>query len=230
MEVYGHRLNRQSRGVRSCPHAHITKLGLTHNHCVNVPTGNTYNKYATKNPIEAKLVARFLSRFDELLPNTNVARILEVGTGEGHVAARVTKRYPNAFLAAVDLRDDQLAAQWRSVGLAASFALGESLPFPDQTFDFVMSVEVLEHVSDPAAVLAELARVAKGPVVLTVPNEPIWRIANMGRGKYLRQLGNTPGHINHWSTSSFRRLVEQHLTVTSCVTSFPWMLVGARSR
>ena len=197
---------------------------------MNVPTGNTYDKYATKNPIEAKLMARFLSRFDVLLPDANMKRILEVGTGEGHIAERVADRYPHAFLAAVDLRDEELAARWRIAGLAASFATGESLPFPDRTFDLVMSVEVLEHVSDAPAVLAELARVAKGPVILTVPNEPIWRMANMGRGKYVRQLGNTPGHINHWSSGAFRRLVEQHFTVTACVRSFPWTLIGAMSR
>jgi hypothetical protein len=30
-----------------------------------------------------------------------------------------------------------------------------------------------------------------------VPREPIWRIGNMARGRYLGDLGNTPGHIQH---------------------------------
>ena len=39
------------------------------------------------------------------------------------------------------------------------------------------------------------------------PFEPVWRLGNMARGRYLKDLGNTPGHVNHWSRWSFRRFV-----------------------
>ena len=68
-----------------------------------VPTGNTYDKYATKNPIERRLVANFLARLDDMLPARVPARILEVVIGEGDVAARVTERFPDASFVGIDL-------------------------------------------------------------------------------------------------------------------------------
>jgi SAM-dependent methyltransferase len=194
-----------------------------------VLTGNTYDKYATKNPIERRLMANFMVKLDSLLPVGDLGRVLEVGTGEGHVAAHIRGRYPAASVLGIDLPDEGLANQWRAGGLMAAFASGEQLPFPDSSFDLVLAVEVLEHVKRPDVVLAEISRVARKAVVVTVPNEPIWRIANMARGKYLAQLGNTPGHIQHWSRRSFTNMVGGHLEVMSSQGSFPWTLVGAQA-
>src|SRR5690606_37182112 len=101
---------------------------------------------------------------------------------------------------------------------------------PDRSFDLVLAVEVLEHVATPALALAELARVTRGPVVVTVPHEPWWRVANVARGKYLRDLGNTPGHVQHWSRRRFARVVDGPLAVRRVTSSFPWTLVAARTR
>ena len=196
----------------------------------DVPTGNFYDKYATANPVERRLVHRFLARVDALLPMGEVRRVLEVGTGEGHVAARVRTRYPDAFVTGIDLPDADLAAHWHDARLPAAYAVGAHLPFPDRTFDLVLGIEVLEHTADPASVLAEIARVARASVLLTVPREPVWRLANMTRGKYLRHLGNTPGHIQHWSRSGFRDLAARYLDVTAAEGSFPWTLVAAQRR
>lgn len=51
-------------------------------------------------------------------------------------------------------------------------AVGENLPFRDQSFDVVISLEVLEHVEDPAAVLREVCRILRigGWFCLTCPN------------------------------------------------------------
>ena len=56
---------------------------------------------------------------------------------------------------------------------------------------------------DPEATLAEMARVARRHLLVSVPREPLWRGLNMARGAYLRDLGNTPGHVNHWSKRAF---------------------------
>ena len=66
--------------------------------------------------------------------------------------------------------------------------------------------------------------------VVSVPREPVWRAANLARGKYLGALGNTPGHIQHWSTRRFSRLVATRFDVVNVRTPFPWTVVGARSR
>jgi ubiquinone/menaquinone biosynthesis C-methylase UbiE len=199
-----------------------------------VPTGNTYDKYASTNPVERRLMAGFLRRLDSLLPDPAgpgaPRRILEVGTGEGRVATHLAARYPGAAIVGIDLPDAGLAAHWLADGLTAAFASAERLPFLDAEFDLVLAVEMLEHVPRPEVVLAEIARVARRDVVATVPWEPWWRAANLARGKYVRALGNTPGHIQHWSRRGFTQMVGRHVRVTASTGSFPWTLVAGTVR
>ena len=195
----------------------------------DVPTGNTYDKYASKNPIERRLMDGFFACLDRALPAAAPRRILEVGVGEAEVAHRVRGRYPDAAFVGIDLPDAFLASTWAARGLSGAFADIAHLPFPDATFDLVLAIEVLEHVPDPDAALTELARLATGDLVLSVPREPIWRIANLARGKYVRSLGNTPGHIQHWSKGGFARLVGNRFDVRSVAAPFPWTMAAARA-
>nr|WP_256444588.1 methyltransferase domain-containing protein [Aquihabitans sp. G128] len=101
------------------------------------------------------------------------------------------------------------------------------LPFEADTFDLVLAIEVLEHVPYPELALSELHRVARRDVVVSVPREPIWSAANLARGKYLKDLGNTPGHINHWSKKGFAELVGRRFDVRAVHSPFPWTMVAA---
>ncbi|HET6954582.1 MAG TPA: class I SAM-dependent methyltransferase [Acidimicrobiales bacterium] len=195
-----------------------------------IPTGNTYDKYASSNPVERHLMAGFFAALDAALPAQAPATVLEVGVGEGEVSARVRDRWPAATVVGVDLPDPDLAAHWRQRAITGLFADIARLPFPSKAFDLVLAIEVLEHVPDPDAALAELNRLSRGHVVVSVPREPIWRVANMARGKYLGALGNTPGHIQHWSRRGFVRQVRAHLDVVTVRTPFPWTMVGAQAR
>jgi SAM-dependent methyltransferase len=194
----------------------------------SVPTGNAYDKYSTSNPIERRLMAGFFRSLDESLPDVAPAHVLEVGMGEATIAARVRERYPGASIVGIDLPDPELAAAWGDHAIPGAFADIARLPFPSGSFDLVLAIEVLEHVPRPGDALRELARVGRGDFVLSVPREPIWRIANLARGKYIGDLGNTPGHIQHWSHRSFRRLVGSHLEVLTARAPLPWTMVSAR--
>jgi SAM-dependent methyltransferase len=193
-----------------------------------VPTGNTYDKYRSKNPIERRLMRGFFAALSDALPREQPATVLEVGVGEGEISAKLRSRYPGSHIVGIDLHDESLAAEWQMRGFVGVYADIARLPFPPMTFDLVMAIEVLEHVDDPAAALAELVRVSRGRLVLSVPREPIWRVANMARGKYLADLGNTPGHVQHWSRRSFAALVGSQLEVVSVSTPFPWTMIEAR--
>ena len=196
----------------------------------SVPTGNAYDKYRSKNPIERRLMRKFFAALSGALPQEPPMTVLEVGVGEGEISARLRSLYPEAHIVGVDLHDDALAAEWRTRGFIGVYADIAHLPFPPLAFDLVMAIEVLEHVVDPVAALAELVRVSRGGMVLSVPREPIWRVANMARGKYLADLGNTPGHVQHWSRRGFAELVGSQLEVLSVSTPFPWTMVEARPR
>jgi SAM-dependent methyltransferase len=194
----------------------------------DVPVGNVYDKEAASNPIERRLVSGFSSALLGLLPD-QPGLVLEVGCGEGGQLRKVARLAPGAQLFGFDLPSDALAERWD--GLAASMACGtaEALPYPDDTFDLVLALEVLEHVVDPDAVVREIARVASGVVVLSVPWEPAWRLGNLARGRYVRELGNTPGHVQHFGRRTFRALVDRHLTVTETRRPFPWTFLRAEA-
>ena len=195
-----------------------------------IPTGNTYDKYGSTNPIEQRMMRGFFGALDGFLDRTAPTRIFEIGIGEGIVTSRVIDRFGGVPVIGLDLPDEELASQWQSRDLACVFGDAGSLPFPDDAFDLVLAIEVFEHLPDPAAAMSELARVCAGSLIASVPFEPIWRIGNMARGRYLRDLGNTPGHINHWTNRGFTGLVGAHFDVVDRATPLPWTMVLARSR
>jgi hypothetical protein len=65
-------------------------------------------------------------------------------------------------------------------------------------------------------------------VVVSVPREPIWCGLNMVRGKYFSKLGNTPGHIQHWSSSDFVNLVSKYFDVVEVKKPLPWTMLLCR--
>ena len=74
---------------------------------------------------------------------------------------------------------------------------------------------------DPEHTVAEMARVAKRWLLVSVPREPLWRGLNMARGAYWKDLGNTPGHLNHWSKRSFVALLSRHGEVVRGALAVP---------
>jgi 2-polyprenyl-3-methyl-5-hydroxy-6-metoxy-1,4-benzoquinol methylase len=101
----------------------------------------------------------------------------------------------------------------------------ESLPFADGEFQVASAIEVLEHVPDPEHSVSEMARVASGHLIVSVPREPLWRGLNMARGAYWSSAGNTPGHLNHWSKVGFKSLLTQFGAVEEVRSPFPWTML-----
>ncbi len=102
------------------------------------------------------------------------------------------------------------------------------MPFADDEFDVATAIEVLEHVPDPAHTIAEMARVAHRWLLVSVPREPLWRGLNMARGAYWKDLGNTPGHVNHWSKRAFASQLGRHGEVVEARSPFPWTMLLVR--
>jgi 2-polyprenyl-3-methyl-5-hydroxy-6-metoxy-1,4-benzoquinol methylase len=188
-------------------------------------------KHLTKNPVKRWLIDRFKRTVAAVVSEFICESILDVGCGEGFVTEAVVAAEPDARVTGVDLDADAVgAAKRRCPG--AAFEVGDvlALPFADASFDLVLCCEVLEHVEDPSRALRELCRVSAGFVLVSVPHEPWFRIANFAGLDHLAAFGNAPGHINHWGARKFRRFVSEHLTETDMRLSFPWTIVVGRSR
>ncbi len=131
--------------------------------------GNTYDKYASNNPIERRMMDGFFAALDELLDGTQPSLIVEVGAGEGHITERLVERFPDATVVGLDLPDSELAAEWATLEVPMFFGDVTRLPFADHSVDLIVGLEVLEHVPSPELALAEVARVCSGTTVLSVP-------------------------------------------------------------
>jgi 2-polyprenyl-3-methyl-5-hydroxy-6-metoxy-1,4-benzoquinol methylase len=196
-----------------------------------VPTGNTFDKYGSSNPVVRRLMAGFHSTLDELWRKAAPESVLDVGCGEGVLTVEWAERLGDRRVVGIDLDDPKLRAEWeRRTRANLEFCAEEAtrLSFGDDEFDMAAAIEVLEHVPDPEATLAEMARVARRHLLVSVPREPLWRGLNMARGAYLRYLGNTPGHVNHWSKRAFVSLLSRHGTVEEARSPFPWTMLLVR--
>jgi 2-polyprenyl-3-methyl-5-hydroxy-6-metoxy-1,4-benzoquinol methylase len=197
-------------------------------------TGNTYDKYGSTNPVVRRLMGGFESTLDELFTSADPQSLLDVGCGEGVLTHQWAQRLgEQRRVVGIDLDDPALHAEWAkrtAPNLEYRVMKAENLPFADSEFDAAAAIEVLEHVPDAEHTVAEMARVAKRWLLVSVPREPLWRALNMARGAYWKDLGNTPGHLNHWSKRSFVALLSRHGEVVEARSPFPWTMLLVRLR
>jgi SAM-dependent methyltransferase len=197
----------------------------------DVPTGNTYDKYGSTNPVVKRLMAGFHDALDELWARARPESVLDVGCGEGVLTSEWAERLGDGRVVGIDLDDPKLRAEWearRRDNLEFRAEEATSLSFGDDEFDLATAIEVLEHVPRPEETLSEMARVARRRLLVSVPREPLWRGLNMARGAYWRSLGNTPGHVNHWSKRSFVSLLGRYGEVEEARSPFPWTMLLVR--
>ncbi len=196
-----------------------------------VPTGNTFDKYGSQNPVVRRLMSGFHRTLDELWSQAAPSSVLDVGCGEGVLTLEWAERLGGGRIVGIDLEDPKLRAEWaRRERPNLEFRAEEAtrLSFGDGEFELAAAIEVLEHVPEPEATLAEMARVASGHLLVSVPREPLWRGLNMARGAYWRDLGNTPGHLNHWSKRGFVSLLSRYGDVVEARSPFPWTMLLVR--
>lgn len=199
----------------------------------DVPTGNTFDKYGSTNPVVRRLMSNFERTLGELFLQAAPSSVLDVGCGEGVLTHQWALALGDKRIVGIDLDDPKLLAEQATrtaPNLEYRVMKAENMPFSDDEFGMATAIEVLEHVPDPAHTVAEMARVAKDNLLVSVPREPLWRGLNMARGAYLKDLGNTPGHVNHWSKRSFIKLLSQHGDVIEARSPFPWTMLLVRLR
>lgn len=154
---------------------------------------------------------------------------IEIGCGEGFSTVRLRQLLPDTveLQASEYVKEMVPRARERNPGIKVFQESVYETKHRDNSFDLVFLLEVLEHLDYPETALTELKRILKpsGYLVLGVPREPLWCTLNMARGKYLRHWGNTPGHLNHWSTWTIKRFAGRHFYMVESRTPLPWTLL-----
>ena len=196
-----------------------------------VITGNTYDKYGSTNPVVRRLMKGFERDLDGLFELAAPRSLLDVGCGEGVLVHRWAARLGEGRVVGMDLEEESIQAGWaerQAPNLEYRLLEASRLPFDADEFDLACAIEVLEHVPDPELTVREMARCARRHLLVSVPREPMWRMLNIARGAYWPALGNTPGHVNHWSKTSFVELLSRHGEVVDVRSPFPWTMLLVR--
>jgi ubiquinone/menaquinone biosynthesis C-methylase UbiE len=197
-----------------------------------IDTSN-FRKHTHANPLQRTLIDRFhhviAARVGALAPAT----FLDAGCGEGFVSRHLLDHSPGLRIVGFDWNRDSVCLACRT-NPSESYLVADitRLPFADGAFDVAGCFEVLEHLPDPRAALRELLRVSRRAVVLSVPHEPYFSLANAARGKNLgvHPKGSDPDHRQFWSRKAFGQFVEQEAAVEWIGGSFPWTVCVARPR
>ncbi|MEJ7762210.1 MAG: class I SAM-dependent methyltransferase [Thermomicrobiales bacterium] len=194
---------------------------------------SNYRKHTSSNPVQRRLLDRFHVAIEETVAGLAPASFLDAGCGEGFVTEILLRRVPGMAITGFDFNPSSVALAGKT-NPGATFVEASiyDIPFEDGAFDVVGCFEVLEHQPDPAAALAELARVARRAVVLSVPHEPFFSLANAARGKNwdIRPRGSDPDHRQLWSRRAFGAFVaaRSDLRVERLDGRFPWTICVAR--
>jgi 2-polyprenyl-3-methyl-5-hydroxy-6-metoxy-1,4-benzoquinol methylase len=177
-------------------------------------------------------MAGFLRSLDELVRRTDATEAHEVGCGEGELAIRLARRGirvrgTDAFPQVLE----EARARARRAGVEIGFEAtpAEQLEAGRHSAELVVCCEVLEHLPDPERALEVLAGLARPWLIASVPREPLWRALNLARLSYVGDLGNTPGHLNHFSRRQFTRFLGSRFEVIEVRTPTPWTMALCRA-
>jgi 2-polyprenyl-3-methyl-5-hydroxy-6-metoxy-1,4-benzoquinol methylase len=196
-----------------------------------IVVGNVVNKQSLKNPISRLLVKNFNKTVVQLTGKVSPVSILEVGCGEG-IVTKILLESTLSKIHSIDISDIVISQARKSVNSErVNFEKRSIYDLKDKEkygADLVVCCEVMEHLLEPEEALKKLAFLASPYCLFSVPREPLWRLLNLLRGVYIKKLGNTPGHVQHWSKRSFRRFVRPFFTIIETATPLPWTFLLCR--
>ena len=191
-------------------------------------------EYASTNPISQKLYSNFYKKINSIVESRAKPKFkfLEVGCGAAESSLKINKMLSN-----LDFETHFEASEYDKRFVDKIETLNYPFRVTQETvydlkrendkFDLIFLLEVLEHLEFPEKAVEELFRVSSKYVVISVPNEPIWRMANMARFQYLKDFGNTPGHINHYNEKKLAKIIKPYGKVIKVFKPFPWLIILA---
>ncbi len=190
--------------------------------------GNLYDKYRSRNPAIRMLMRGFFRAFDELTARTEARSAFEVGCGEGYLTLHLLRHGIDARGCDVDEQIVEKANRASTAqGFGDQFTVASiyDLPFDAPPARLIVCCEVLEHLPLPDEAARRLALLADPYMLVSAPREPIWSVLNVLRGKYWSRMGNTPGHLQRWTSRGFTALLSRHAEILAVRQPLPWTMI-----
>ncbi len=191
--------------------------------------GNYFDKYNSKNPVVNWLMKGFQQTLTYYIEKCSPGSIHEIGCGEGFWTIYWQQQGYNARGSDFSFQIIEYAKNYaKQKGISPEiFSQRDiyNLSIPDDQADLIICSEVLEHLKHPIEALKILRDITTKYIVFSVPREPLWRILNIMRGKYISHLGNTPGHIQHWTKKQFIDLISVYFEILEIKTPLPWVII-----
>ena len=191
--------------------------------------------YTTANPFVRWLGGRLTRRIGNILNSVGAGLLLglDLGCGEGHMQAELRSKKVLGKTVVADIDFQKLkTAKYRFQLTDTVGADCTRLGFRSASFDFVMMLEVLEHLESVEAAILEVKRVTRseGLLIVSVPHEPFFHWGNLLRGKHLARGGRTPSHLHFWSRAQFKQLLQEFVQIEKefVWSTFPWLLFLCR--
>lgn len=195
----------------------------------DMKTTDNYKKHTSKNPAQQFLLKNFFNTLLDTLNGLRVRTVLDAGCGEGFTLVKLHEHKIGTKLEGIEFSKGSVdlgKKMYPYLNLKQGSIY--KLSHKNNSIDLVICTEVLEHVEDPIKALKELVRVSKKYLLLSVPNEPVFMVANFARGKNWSRWGNDREHIQHWSSWSFEEFIKKNTHNVSVVVKkhpFPWTIV-----
>lgn len=174
-----------------------------------------------------------MRQLERLVTRTGASEAHEIGCGEGELSIRLARRglrVRGSDVSAEVIAEARRRAQASGVEVEFAAAPLEQLDPAVDAAELIVCCEVMEHLPNPGAALDIVAELARPWAIVSVPREPLWRILNLARLRYAGELGNTPGHLQHWSRREFARFLERRLELVELHSPVPWTMALCRVR
>jgi len=188
---------------------------------------SNHGKYITSNPLKRVLIKNFQRALFSMLPSERQIKLADLGCGEGFITNYLLHKNPHLQIYGYDINEGVLKlAQKSNPSVEFSTLDIRNIPIALKQvhFDYVLLLEVLEHIESFESVLEELQGMSFSYLIISVPNEPFFSWGNMLFGKNISHCGRDPEHVNFWNESSFQELVSNYFEILSFKRPFPWLV------
>lgn len=187
-----------------------------------------YIKYSSNNPIQNYLIRRFLKKILSEIKFLRPKIVLDAGCGEAFVLKSLLDSGRNLeSLTGIDISKKAINMAKKMVPQARFGVMDiRNIESDDNHFDLVLCLETIEHIKNPEKALREIVRVSNKYILLSVPWEPFFSLANLLRLKNISLFGKDPEHVNFWSVRAFKKFIEANgLKVEKHEIIFPWQMI-----